>query len=156
MSSSNDPDSFTHHANLEKLLMIQTLELESGHPLPFAISLESFTQPVDGDDIFMPNAGSFIAGVPSCPELEHGPGMNESMYIDDAMSNLGGQEGEPFSESNGHILWNIGGPTVGLDGYWDWTMEPTPLSIWTSGTASIWSDGTFSSIGLIASGQIDL
>jgi hypothetical protein len=60
---------FTHHANIDKLLMIQKLELESGHTLPFAISLEGFIVPTDGDDIFMPNAEGFFAGIPSCPEV---------------------------------------------------------------------------------------
>ena len=125
MSSSNDPDSFTHHANLEKLLMIQTLELESGHPLPFAISLESFIVPTDGDDIFMPNADSFFAGIPSCPELEHGPGMHDS--------NHGWTPCPPYEPCDAATVISI------------WTAGAA-AGIWTSGTASIWSDGTFSSL----------
>jgi len=169
----------------------------------------------EGEDISLPTHHSFMAGIPSCPELEHGPGMHDSMYINDASSNLGGQEGAPFTEPSGHVLWiaieagaaklehgpglhdsvhclqtalgwidcppyepcddsfsEIGYEPAGqvyislgqangsiwatgpVSSYWDWTMEPTPYGIWTSGTASIWSDGTFTSIA--PDGWVDL
>jgi hypothetical protein len=82
------------------LLMIQKLELESGHTLPIAISLESFIVPTEGagfiipDDIlfslcmeadaFMPSAQLNEISEIWWPEistgLEHGPGMHDSVH----------------------------------------------------------------------------
>jgi hypothetical protein len=79
---SHNPEWFSHNPEWITLLMPQTLELESGYPLPFAISLETLIVPTDGDDIFMPNAqpdelwGQVIAN-----GLEHGPGMHDSILV---------------------------------------------------------------------------
>ena len=144
-SASASNDYFSHNPEWFALLIIQKLELESGHTRPIAISLESLIVPTDGDDIFMPNAESFFAGIPSCPELEHGPGMHDSIH-----SWLPCPPYEPCDGVTALSIWTTGP----INSYWDWSAEPTPYGIWTSGTASIWTDGTINSIA--PDGTVDL
>ena len=84
---SHNPEWFSHNPEWITLLMPQTLELESGYPLPFAISLETLIVPTDGDDIFMPNVHpDDLWGQVIAHGLEHGPGMHDSILVlsDDA------------------------------------------------------------------------